>query len=764
MQLTNSTSIENNTGLAVHSFNLSSSPHIFKVLYSSMYERKEEAVIRELACNARDALHKVGKFDVPVEITLPTEDAPELIVSDTGVGMSYEEVTRIYPVYGASTKRDNNTDIGGFGYGSKSPFALSPSFTVKTTKEGITTTLSCFLDEGTPKFIPFTSGNVGNSDGTVVSIPINSTDVLPRFTQAINSLFVLWEVKPVIHNAPSRSSLYPNVTLEDHGAWYRLSVMPNAGYRELYVAVGPLIYRVPAVTAAEIYDSVSYQMFKKFLDSGHIIPKFAIGSLELAPSREFIEDTAENGKLIKEYFQNATTSLSERFLDTPENIVSNVYKLFHENTKKLNNTVVWVDKSKIENYLKTVITDYDTLMLGYLQTQFIANTDFIEEAKNKGFDFTLDHTAFDSSECVSSLYRTKKSYYVLDLRGCLDTNWNLKHTISTFSNHVNLCTYSVSKNGSFRSCKVYSYYLRTLFTNNPKIVFCTETIKLKQYVNANNANPDDFIGVDVNDVVAFKKYLEDNKDILTPFEIIDETEIDKAWSNKPKVARAQNKTSTTKASAASSVLGTTHKGNEITLSQLIDETFSSKKLVVVTELKYKKEATFAASNYPGVFEDDIDILMFSKPKIATKQVEGVFSAFTNRKNVQVLNDFSSAEFAKLLAEVPEIRKHIVRLDKLRALQRSTVFEANFKKLGISLLTEEEEKIVNTGFSWNVSRHIEAPVIDSSKLPVLSLRLEVLLLGADELSRERCKAVNIFTEKELKELQKHVTSLRNFILK
>ena len=80
------------------------SPLLYKLMYSSMYEDKEQVVLQELSANALDAHKAAGKEHIPISIILPTQLSPELVVQDFGVGMSYETISSIYPSYGKSTK------------------------------------------------------------------------------------------------------------------------------------------------------------------------------------------------------------------------------------------------------------------------------------------------------------------------------------------------------------------------------------------------------------------------------------------------------------------------------------------------------------------------------------------------------------------------------------------------------------------------------------------------------------------------------------
>ena len=120
--------------------------HIFNVLRNQLYSDKVLAVIREYSCNAVDAHVEVGKGDVPIKVTLPTQMTPELKVRDFGRGLTETEIAEIYAMYGESTKRGSNEQIGQLGLGCKSAFAYGDNFIINSFVKGTKTTYNAFID------------------------------------------------------------------------------------------------------------------------------------------------------------------------------------------------------------------------------------------------------------------------------------------------------------------------------------------------------------------------------------------------------------------------------------------------------------------------------------------------------------------------------------------------------------------------------------------------------------------------------------------
>lgn len=109
----------------------------FKIFSETLYSRTYDAIVRELACNAYDSQTVAGTLDRPFEINLPTALASTFSIRDFGTGMSKETMKRVFSQWFNSTKREDNTQTGCFGIGSKAPLAYVPKFTVVSWHGGI---------------------------------------------------------------------------------------------------------------------------------------------------------------------------------------------------------------------------------------------------------------------------------------------------------------------------------------------------------------------------------------------------------------------------------------------------------------------------------------------------------------------------------------------------------------------------------------------------------------------------------------------------
>lgn len=98
--------------------------HIFS---ATLYTYPKLATVREIICNAWDAHIAAGITDRPIEVNVVDG---RVTVRDFGYGIAHAKIGEIYGTYGNSTKRDDSTVTGGFGLGSKAPFAYTDNFEV----------------------------------------------------------------------------------------------------------------------------------------------------------------------------------------------------------------------------------------------------------------------------------------------------------------------------------------------------------------------------------------------------------------------------------------------------------------------------------------------------------------------------------------------------------------------------------------------------------------------------------------------------------
>ena len=140
----------------------------------NLYSDPIGSIVREVTSNCYDA-HREKDLKVTGTIPITDEDDPKwfhptskkpqiefqeenvllgvgnaFLFRDFGVGLSKKRVEEIYTLFGNSTKRDDNNQIGGFGIGAKSPFSYTDTFYIMSKHNG--KTFSYMLYRGNDAF------------------------------------------------------------------------------------------------------------------------------------------------------------------------------------------------------------------------------------------------------------------------------------------------------------------------------------------------------------------------------------------------------------------------------------------------------------------------------------------------------------------------------------------------------------------------------------------------------------------------------------
>lgn len=318
---------------------------IFDILRNKMYSDPIAAICREVASNSRDANRESGKGHIPIKISIykPNQllfiSDMSISFEDNGPGIDPRRMGDIFLKYGASTKRDTNSQTGGFGLGAKTPFAYSDTFTIITICEIPTIyeeiqgdpietksievkrmkyTYTAMIDSsGKGKMVLMGSEQTSEELGTKVIVPINDQD-RDQFEKECIMSTLFWEIKPKFENfrtmIPKMEKVFSQETdgIEDWCVIYdRLNYL---GQGRHWVAL---------VDGIAYYLDSNKVKTKRNLDTDHIIlMHFDNGDLTISANREqlqYDEETIEtiNSQLdivklhyvefLKKYYKEADT-------------------------------------------------------------------------------------------------------------------------------------------------------------------------------------------------------------------------------------------------------------------------------------------------------------------------------------------------------------------------------------------------------------------------------------------------------------------------
>lgn len=270
-------------------FGIALSPKIYSMMSDKLYTDRIGSAVREVCSNAWDGMKMKslaeGKPIEPFSVTLPTDLEPHFIVEDFGVGMPDEAAQDLYSTLGLSTKENSNDQIGAFGLGSKSPFAVTDTFTVENTYDGITHYYLCFKSEtGLPSLLKTGQKTEDRPNGVKVIIPSSGSNY-SSYKKALQRQLVAMEPKPIIKNIEEFIFTDPVMVAENEFGY----VLSNAAVfglkgKSLYARMGMVLYPIDDTQIGYSYYEPS--LHKSLSEGSALILNLPIGAVEPLPSRE----------------------------------------------------------------------------------------------------------------------------------------------------------------------------------------------------------------------------------------------------------------------------------------------------------------------------------------------------------------------------------------------------------------------------------------------------------------------------------------------
>lgn len=260
--------------------------HIFLIdILTNLYSNPELAVLREYTANALDS-HAAAGQTLPVEITLPTQAEPTFTVKDYGLGMSEQDLNSIYSRYGASTKRDSETQIGGFGLGAKSALTITPTFIITAVKNGTKNVVIISKGDDGVGYLNFVKTETTiEANNVEVSIPVKNVG---KFLQNVSSFFTGFQPNLILIDGehPEHTVYDINTYVDINGAgWLNQNAFTQsyrAGKQPVRVSIGGILYSLEDMEATlPILKNDVYSVFGK-----DIIVKVNVSDIDLTPSRE----------------------------------------------------------------------------------------------------------------------------------------------------------------------------------------------------------------------------------------------------------------------------------------------------------------------------------------------------------------------------------------------------------------------------------------------------------------------------------------------
>lgn len=276
-------------------FTIAASAKAFEVLSSNLYQNKTLAVIREITCNAADAHIAAGLPFSSIKVHIPTYGEPHFSVRDFGSGLSVPDVMSLYTTYFRSTKDSDNTQIGGFGLGSKSPFAVADQFTVTSWHGGQRHDFICYKDGGLPRVNHVGSAPSPEPTGLLVQVAAKSVS---DWHMEARRFFSWWTTLPEITgidttpftNPLSRAMLRSKV---EHNGYPEWAILPHDIFLPSCVFMGLVPYTLNLDAIPNLNRDT-----REVLQSLRIFMHFPVGALSISPSREALSYDASTSAIL----------------------------------------------------------------------------------------------------------------------------------------------------------------------------------------------------------------------------------------------------------------------------------------------------------------------------------------------------------------------------------------------------------------------------------------------------------------------------------
>lgn len=264
-------------------YKIEANPIAFEILSTKLYKKPWLAVQRELAANGTDAHVDAGKPNLPLDIHLPNRFEPFFSIRDYGNGLNKEDLIYLYTTYFASSKRESDSQIGAFGLGACSTWAVTDSFTVTSINNGIKYSYLMFKGEDrTPNYSLIREEATNEPSGMEVRIGVKDSDIY-KYQEDAATIYRYYKTRPNFSGfIPSVFSDQPNLSGTN---WYTISKYGTHHNHMPTIVMGQIGYEFDVSLLKNIGRTA-----QQICQSGLII-KVDIGVVEPSASREELSYT-----------------------------------------------------------------------------------------------------------------------------------------------------------------------------------------------------------------------------------------------------------------------------------------------------------------------------------------------------------------------------------------------------------------------------------------------------------------------------------------
>lgn len=432
--------------------------YMFMDMLAKKYNEPYTASLREYVSNAYDN-HVKNNIRKPIEIFLPTDNSPFLVIKDYGSGMTRQEIEQYFVGFGYSEKDSDNDAIGQFGIGSKSAIAYAPYFIVESIKKYKKNVVKILREEHRQdptkskigyQFLEKDSelSKNNNTTGTTITIPIDTDAIYLFNSNHVKTVLAGWKKSEVIVQNSNSNTYHINDNqlhqtnnnnflksvndnrIPDNSSMVQTqngyivkrslskeSFYPGVEQKNTYdpgFLIGSVFYKLDETLKQALYNkknnNINHRIFKMWWFNTIVkntIPSFTPKEIVVSYSREVIENTPDNIQILlnkyNEMYNDYIKYVNDQFkkCNSFYDVLKFCYLYKHDLLveKNIDDYRVFNGQTIPENY------EFDpqhTLGLSIIKPNFFDKNNLKEKANYDTF------TTFYTDNIVDLLIKSKK--------------------------------------------------------------------------------------------------------------------------------------------------------------------------------------------------------------------------------------------------------------------------------------------------------------------------------------------------------------------
>ena len=297
---------------------------VFQMFSKTIYSNPIGTVVREITSNAVDSHIEAGvKLPVLIKRSIDSETGTHYIsFIDYGVGMSPERVEEVYMTFFKSTKRADNTQIGGFGIGGKTPLAYKRStgygegeydnsYQIVTVFNGMKYCYLVYEGKETPLVALQHTEPTKDHNGTEIRIPVLEKDMQTFAKEMVRQLYYF---ENVVFEGFDNEWRYGEVLSNEYTIVRGKTFLYRGGdvSGNMHVCLGRVAYPID-------YNILNLN------SSDYNLPvavKVEIGEIGVTASREQLDYSENTIKVLKKKLAEAKAEILEMMTKQYSNIVT----------------------------------------------------------------------------------------------------------------------------------------------------------------------------------------------------------------------------------------------------------------------------------------------------------------------------------------------------------------------------------------------------------------------------------------------------------